>query len=361
MPPTADFKPFGSLSSKLGATAAAAALPTPGSTDFTISAGAAPMSTSFGSDPATPASVTAGGGYTSSKTPLAGSAACTPAATPMAAAAARGSWADVFLWRDPVTTVLLFVSGVGGYLAASWALTGGPSITPTSAVAYLLLAHLGLNFLRFFVSARWHAASMWEGSAWLDGVVERAVTAVRRGAALHDAYLSTKDPHVTLGAALALWTVAWLGTTFSARQIVIGAYLAAFSLPPLYAANRAAVDAQLADLHAATLGRLDRTEMPRTARLVALLVALSFLLVFSTWAQFAIGVLVAATYWRTTLAPAEVEAIRTAAAPLTHDITRSVRKVRARLSMVLDDARAMCGSTAGPSARTASRTVSKRD
>lgn len=133
------------------------------------------------------------------------------------------------------------------------------------------------------------------------------------------------------------------------------AYLGAFTVPSIYAANRAAINAKLSALHSATLGHIDSMEMPRTTRLLALLVCLALLLIFTTWAQFAIGVLVAATYWRTTLAPADVEAIRTVAEPLTHDLTRSVRKVRARLSSVLDEARVRV-STAGPATRTAPRT-----
>lgn len=111
---------------------------------------------------------------------------------------ARPTWADIFLWNDPVSSVIVFTLGVAFYATARWALNGGTSVTPTSATAYLLLSHLGVNFVRFFCSARWHAASMWEGSAWIDSVAERAVRAVRRAAALHDTYLSTRDPHITL-------------------------------------------------------------------------------------------------------------------------------------------------------------------
>ena len=102
------------------------------------------------------------------------------------------------MWRDPLVSVFWFAAGLGAYYAAAWAVRGGAPVTPTSGLAYLLLAHLGLNFLRFFCSARWHAAAMWEGSAWADDAAEAAVCAVRRAAALHDAYLSSKDPHVTL-------------------------------------------------------------------------------------------------------------------------------------------------------------------
>lgn len=136
---------------------------------------------------------------------------------------------------------------------------------------------------------------------------------------------------------------------------MVAAYFAAFTLPPLYARNRAAADRAARAAYGATLGRLDRAEMPRTARLLALSCALLAMLVLTTWAQAAVAALVAATYWRTTLAAADVDAIRTAAAPLTADVTRSVRKVRARLEGVLDEARAMC-STAGPASRALART-----
>lgn len=157
-----------------------------------------------------------------------------------------------------------------------------------------------------------------------------------------------------------MWALAWLGATFTAHQLLVASYFAAFSLPALYARNKRAADAQLSALYGASLGRIDALEMPRTARLLALTGALCGLFFLTTWAQFGIGFLVAATYWRTTLAPAEVEAIRSAAEPLTSEVTHSVRKVRARLSSALDDARALCGSTAGPAARTASRFGNKR-
>jgi len=153
------------------------------------------MSTSMGAnEPATPSSL--GAEFTAAATP-----AATPAPSAAAAAVSKpaNSWMNVFLWRDPVSSVLVFTLGVAAYYCASWALSGDTSITPTSAVAYLLLAHLGVNFVRFFCSARWHAACMWEESAWMDAATERAVRVVRRTAALHDAYLSSRDPHVTLG------------------------------------------------------------------------------------------------------------------------------------------------------------------
>jgi hypothetical protein len=97
-----------------------------------------------------------------------------------------------------LSSAFLFALGLGVYFTAAWAMRGGAPVTPTSAVAYLLLAHLGINFLRFFCSARWHAACLWEGSASADAAAEAAVRMVRRASALHDAYLSSKDPHVTL-------------------------------------------------------------------------------------------------------------------------------------------------------------------
>lgn len=137
--------------------------------------------------------------------------------------------------------------------------------------------------------------------------------------------------------------------------MLVAAYFAAFVLPPLYARNPGPADAALRAVYASTLGRLDRMEMPRTARLLALTAGLLAMLLLTTWAQTAVAALVAATYWRTTLAAADVEAIRSAAEPLTADVTRSVRKVRARLEGVLDEARALV-STAGPATRTLART-----
>ncbi|GBF96325.1 hypothetical protein Rsub_09395 [Raphidocelis subcapitata] len=360
----ADFKPFSALAARPPLPCADAAA-TPASAAETATGGATPMSTSAADDAVSPSSSVGPG----SVTPLAGAAAALlPAMTPLpstplpaaAAAPRRSSVADTLLWRDPVSTVIAFALGAGAYFGARAALAGSAGVTPTSAVAYALLAHLGFNFLRFFCSARWHAAAMWEGSAWTDAAAERAVRVVRRAAALHDAFLSARDPHVTLAVVLALWTVAWLGTAFTAHQLAVGSYLAAFTLPPLYAANKAAVDGSLSAAYAATLGRIDAAEMPRTTRLGALLAALVALALSSSWAQTAIGALVAATYWRTTLRPADVAAIRTAAEPLTADVAQSVRKVRARLSAALDDARALVGTTGGPRTRTAPRTGKHR-
>jgi hypothetical protein len=162
------------------------------------------MSTSAGLPP-TPSSV--GGGADDGCAALPASTPLPGAATPLPCVGARPaapplSWGDVLLWKDPVSTVLIFAAGAAAYAAACWAFSGATPVSPTSAAAYALLAHLGVNFVRFFCSARWHASCMWEGSSWTDAAVERAAVAVRRGAALHDAYLSAKDPHVTLGVRL---------------------------------------------------------------------------------------------------------------------------------------------------------------
>jgi hypothetical protein len=52
------------------------------------------------------------------------------------------------------------------------------------------------NFVVFLLSKSWHESSMWGSADWTLALANKAAAAVKGAAALHDAYLSTKDPQV---------------------------------------------------------------------------------------------------------------------------------------------------------------------
>jgi hypothetical protein len=52
------------------------------------------------------------------------------------------------------------------------------------------------NFVVYMLSKTWHEQSMWADADWTLALANKAASAVKSAAALHDAVLSTKNPQV---------------------------------------------------------------------------------------------------------------------------------------------------------------------
>eukprot|EP00877_Chromochloris_zofingiensis_P007378 jgi/Chrzof1/2894/Cz12g03030.t1 len=116
--------------------------------------------------------------------------------------------------------------------------------------------------------------------------------------------------------AAALWALAWLGTMLSMWTLLLSCYLAAFTLPALYCAFDNELKGVATSIYNKTLAGIDKFQMPKTTRLLGLTLVL-IPLFFTTWTQFGIGCFVAVTYWRTTMAQNEIDAVRSYASPYT--------------------------------------------
>jgi len=258
----------------------------------------------------------------------------------------------VLLWKAPLHSFCMFLLGLSIFGFATLAARGAFKTTFASAVCYLLLADLSMNFIRYMLSDTWFENNLWANSAWAQRLTEQCTHGIARATSMHDSYLSTRDPFVTLKVAAGLWAMAWLSATMSLWHLILVSYVAAFTLPVLVKVLQPQINKVVDGLNNKVVAKVDSIGMPRTTRLLIVALALVALFFLASWVQFGIGVLVALTYWRTMLVPKEVQAIREAAAPY----TQSVQKVRAQLSSVAKEALERYQlSTSGPSTRTRPR------
>ena len=72
------------------------------------------------------------------------------------------------------------------------------SITFRAALAYVVLFSIGINFVRSVVSVQWQTRCAWVNSPTVKSVASQSEGAVMKIAALHDRYLSARDPVLTL-------------------------------------------------------------------------------------------------------------------------------------------------------------------
>lgn len=71
-------------------------------------------------------------------------------------------------------------------------------LCPAAVLCYALLADLALSFLRSLVSAAWRDRGLWAHSEAAEAAAQLASAAVRQAAAVHDDFLSARDPVLTL-------------------------------------------------------------------------------------------------------------------------------------------------------------------
>ena len=72
------------------------------------------------------------------------------------------------------------------------------STTFLAALAYVVLFSIGINFVRSVVSVQWQTRCAWVNSPTVKSVASQSEGAVMKIAALHDRYLSARDPVLTL-------------------------------------------------------------------------------------------------------------------------------------------------------------------
>eukprot|EP00775_Hariotina_reticulata_P010174 gene10174-10334_t len=260
----------------------------------------------------------------------------------------RINWTNIILWKEPLQSLFIFTVGLLAFGLLTFAAYGAHSMTVVSAISYLLLLDLGLNFFRYFVSKPWHDKCLWGGAAQMKQFLTKVNSVFLHLAAAHDQYLSAVDPFVTLRVASVLWAMAWIGRFISLWWCVLLAYVGIFTVPAVYVACKGHVHAMFNAVWGPTGGKI--TQLPRITRFFATagIVTALYFIPTVTFTQFTISCFVAATYWRTMLVPREIDNIRTFAEPY----TQSVQKVSRRLTVAAEDA--FVRMSTGPASRTKS-------
>ena len=82
-----------------------------------------------------------------------------------------------------------------------------------AGIAYVILFSISVNFIRSVVSVQWQTRCAWVNSPSVKSIALQAEGFVMQIAALHDRYLSARDPILTLKVTLLLWGLVYLGYT----------------------------------------------------------------------------------------------------------------------------------------------------
>lgn len=240
---------------------------------------------------------------------------------------------DVLLYHNPPLTYLAAAMGLLLLTGTWFALRGAHGLTLLTAICYLLLADLALNFLRSLISKQWQEAGGWSGSAAAAAAAQRAADAAAGIARLHDSYLLCRDPVVALKTAGTLWALAVLGSYLSIWSLVTLGFVAAFTLPAAYSRNHETVQAGYRQAVVAASARWEALGLSRKHKAVVLAILLGSLWLRSSWPTRFVALLVGALAVRCQLKPAEVERIIAIAEPY----TMSVRKRASRMSMAAQE------------------------
>ncbi|GAB4823546.1 hypothetical protein N2152v2_010592 [Parachlorella kessleri] len=233
---------------------------------------------------------------------------------------------EVLLFSNPAVSGLVLLAGTALIAGVHFLLSASP-LTFLSALSYLLLADVALNFLCSLVLRKWSEQGQWSGSTAVRALVERLASAVDLTCQAHDQFLSARDPVVTLRVACGLWLLAVVGSYLSLWNVVTLAFILAFTIPVGYQTYKAPINILVQNVTRIVKSRWDALGLSRKQKAAGLSVLLIMLWVRSSWSTRLVALLVGALAVRCHLKPAEVDAIRTHAEPYTQSVKKSARRL----------------------------------
>lgn len=201
-----------------------------------------------------------------------------------------------------------------------------------AAISYLLLADLALNFVRsvFFPEI---GTGTWHGSSFMNTVLQLASYGIEIISKLHDNFVASPDPHMMLRTGIVLLLIGHVGKYMGVWTLALMAFISIFTVPYLSQQYASSINATYSAMLSIVKSNIKAIGWTRKQRAAVFLLVMSLLWVWSTWFYRIIGVLIGAMAIRCNLKPAEIDAIRQHAAPL----TTGVKKRAARLSIAASD------------------------
>ena len=152
-------------------------------------------------------------------------------------------------------------------------------------------------------------------------------------AALHDEFLTAKDPSMALKVGVLLWSGAVIGRYVGIWTLAATIFALAFTVPYGLAHNAHVLNAAMSEVSRAVKSRWQGLGLTRRQQAMILFSSICILWLRSSWSSRLIGMLLGTLAIRCNLKPAEMDVIRQHAAPL----TTTVKLRAARLSMVASD------------------------
>eukprot|EP00199_Chlamydomonas_sp_CCMP681_P002250 CAMPEP_0119110900 /NCGR_PEP_ID=MMETSP1180-20130426/32724_1 /TAXON_ID=3052 ORGANISM="Chlamydomonas cf sp, Strain CCMP681" /NCGR_SAMPLE_ID=MMETSP1180 /ASSEMBLY_ACC=CAM_ASM_000741 /LENGTH=384 /DNA_ID=CAMNT_0007097549 /DNA_START=78 /DNA_END=1232 /DNA_ORIENTATION=- len=248
---------------------------------------------------------------------------------------------DTLLWVNKVRSTVYVLGGLLLIWAVNCALSS--HVTLVTGVCWALLAQLALNFVRSFINRSFQERCTYFDSAWTATLLSYLSSSIKGAAAIHDRHMQGGEAGKTLLIIGALWVVSIFGRGVGFTTLAAGLWIAAFTLPRIYTKFQAKIDKATSDISSIVKSRLGELDPKIRAALVVVPILVAGY-TMST-ADLLVAVLALAAYGRACMAPAQVDRLNAAVAPVSH----TVSKVSNTVSRIASDAVAKYELTPTPS------------
>lgn len=235
---------------------------------------------------------------------------------------------DLVLYTNPALSFLTILGGIFALTTIRYIISGPHQMTLLSAVCYLALAELAINFFRSLLSSTPATSGTWTNSRLVSSAISTSIKCIDSVASLHDEYLACRDPMVSVKVGGALWGVAIIGHVFSIWGLVSFTFVLAFTVPYLMSTNWESVTTAAHTATAVLAARYHALGLTRKQKACIVAGALFYVWMRFSWSYRIIGMFVGAMVIRSNLKPAEVAAIRQHAAPLTASVKKRAMAAR---------------------------------
>lgn len=239
------------------------------------------------------------------------------------------TFTDIILYKDPALSFLIIIAGVLSLGTIQFIFNGPHTMTFLSAVSYLMLIDLSINFIKSTFSS--NSTGTWRNS--IHTLLSYTETTLEHVATIHDQYFTCKDPALALKVAACLWSLAILGRYLSIWTLATLIFVSLFTIPYSLQTFHEPIAAISKNISTIISCRWNSLGLSRKQKFLAMGLAIFYVWMNMSWSSRCVAVLVTALAVRCTLKPAEVAALREHAAPL----TMSVKKRAARLSIAATD------------------------
>lgn len=243
---------------------------------------------------------------------------------------ARNTLQDIVTWKNPAATAVALVAGSGAFALAR-------NASVTKIVCYGLLSRVCWHVLMtMFSSSSGNGSGRSTrliGSASLERLQAALSGAVRTLALLHDRYIVTNDPKVSLAVCGGLWGVTIVSAYLDFLQLAYLAFVAAFAVPNVarYLSTGGTAASGLREVKDLLRARVPSTVKNMNTRQRRISGALlgAALWVAADWSNRLVGLLMVLLGLRCTMSQTEVIHLReqVKAAPLTKSVKKSARRV----------------------------------
>jgi Na+/H+ antiporter NhaA len=150
---------------------------------------------------------------------------------------------------------------------------------------------------------------------------------------VHDNFIASQDPHVMLRTGIVLLLLGHVGKHMGVWTLALTLFISLFTVPYILLQYASTLNTAYSAMLSIVKSNVKAMGWTRKQQAAVFLLVMSLLWVWSTWFYRFIGILIGAMTIRCNLKPAEIDAIRQHAAPL----TTGVKKRAARLSIAAND------------------------